>query len=295
MAVSYSPIGRGAVSFGLLVASLLSLAEAEAADQKSFDHSVAVLAVFTGTQQSRLRVSEVIDAVARAARFRKALRVLNPEQMYAAQDAGLAQKVRDCGPVDACIASRMRYFDARMGLVVIVDSSLNPPLLNLRLLDTDSGKLLADKIVEAQAGRELPAQVSNYAGELFDVSGHPKIGRLLVTPSPGKTKISFVGVGPQPKPGQLRFELSPGQYQIKAQAEDYLPQTHQVNVLLGQEQHLELTLEQEQVWWKSPWFWGISGATLVAGAVTSAVLLSQDQSPCVCLTHNGKGCEICSN
>src|SRR5688572_1060429 len=116
---------------------LLLVAEAPVRSEKSKTDRLAVLPIVLGGEHGKATLSDIFNDIASAAEMRLGLRVISFEEMFVATEEGLQDRVRDCGSDTACVAARLRTFNARMGLVVVLDFSSSPPLISLQLLDTD--------------------------------------------------------------------------------------------------------------------------------------------------------------
>jgi hypothetical protein len=210
--------------------------------------------------------------------------------MFVATEEGLRDRVRDCGSDTACISSRLRTFNARLGLVVVLDFASNPPLISLQLLDTDDGRMLASSVGEVQTGAGgESASIRKGANELLEKAGYHRAGRVLVEVEPPNAHITL-GEGVDPDPGTPnRFTLAPGRYPVNAKLEGWLPAKTEVAVATGAEAKVKLALTKEQTIFDSPWFW-IGAAIGVVGGAAAVFAVTRHPSRCLCFTAPGVPC-----
>src|SRR5262245_27566429 len=109
---------------------------------------LAVVPILLSGTHGEATSASLIDDVASVAAFRLGIRLAADDQQALAASGELAERVRDCGSDNSCIATRLRAIDARFGLVVLVNLGLDPPLIGLQLLDTDELKLVGESLGE---------------------------------------------------------------------------------------------------------------------------------------------------
>ncbi len=279
---------------GALLAALGALSgsavEAEAASPRP--EKLAILPVLIAGPHGEASLSSVLADVYAAAELRVGLRLLSQEEMFVAGSSELVAKVRDCGSDTACTANRLRSFDARLGLVVVVNLAIEPPLLGLQLLDTDERRLVAESLgaVEAADGG-ISAAIRRRAAELLERAGYPQAGRLKVVVQPVNARVAIDGY--EPDRGSVgRFTLPPGRYEVRAEADGHLPGTAAAVVTGGQESSVALSLVEESSVLGAWWFWTAIGVA-VAGGTAAALVATRSTTRCLCTTLNGVGCEVC--
>ena len=279
--------GTGAL---LVLGALLGPAVAEAAPPRLRD-SLAVLPIVVEGPHGAASVSAIYDAVTRATQSRLGLRVISAEEMFVASQEGLVARVRDCGSDPSCIAAKLRMFDARMGLVVVLNFQLEPPVYSLQLLDTDEGSKVADRVGEAEDLTALLDLIFREADGLLDTAGFVKSGRLVVDVTPPRAQLRLTP-GRDPDPGTANvFTVAPGRYMVDASLEGFSSAKTEVDVRSGETRTASLSLDEQVSFWRTPWPWVAIGVA-VAGATAAAVAVSQRPDPCFCTTLNGQGC-IC--
>lgn len=253
----------------------------------SAPQSLAVVPVVLGGSDG-ITPSELYNAASDSTRERMELRLLTREEIFVASREGLAKRIQDCGTAVPCLASRLRTLDASLGLLLILNADLDPPLVSLRLLDTDK---------RTQLGSETIELASNSAGELSKVrqavasmlksAGFAASGRVLVQVTPPDAVIMWAD-GRQPDTGTPNvFTVPPGTYTISGAAEDHDTAESQVTVKAGEETTVSLQLEEKKSIASSPLLWiGVGAAALAAGGVAVwAGTRSPSRGLCVILTE----------
>ncbi|MEM7678843.1 MAG: PEGA domain-containing protein, partial [Myxococcota bacterium] len=219
----------------------------------SIDDRVAVLPI---TSPARVTSDgDIHRAVSHAVRRRMNLELLSAEEIFVANQEGLTDRVKDCGPDVPCISRRLRALNARLGLVVVLDRTLNPAVLGLQLIDTDRGELIGRTIDELDEAESALKRIEARSRELLTRAGYSEAGRLTVEVSPFKARVRIEGQKERAPGAPLTWTLPAGQYEIKADRPGFVTQTRTVDVRDGQENRLFLTLAEESSVWSSPWLW----------------------------------------
>ena len=296
---------RPVIAVAALCATLIAVAGADAAPPpagvpaataggRKVDR-LAVLPIILAGPYGEASLSSVLDDITEAARFRAGLRLVSNEEMFVASSGGLGSRVRDCGSDSMCIADRLRAFDARLGLVVVVNLALDPPLLSLQLLDTDDRKKVGESLGElVAADGGISNALRSRARKLFEDGGYGQAGRIVVEVSPPGAKIT-IGEGAEPEEGATNVYLvPPGHYAIAATADGYSDGAGEAVVTSGQETKVALLLEKDSSIVKSPWFWTVIGVAVAGGAAAAILAATRTTTRCLCTQINGVGCEICN-
>ncbi len=285
---------RRGVQIALGLVAVFAASEARAADADDYKKRLAILPIVQEGPHGAASLSAIFGAITAAAQSRAGLRVITYEEMFIASQEGLVDRVRDCGPDETCIAARLRRFNARFGMVVVIDFELNPPLLSITLLDTDASKKLGEQLGELATTDEaaIVERLEREARALLEGAGFSESGRLVVDVTPPTATLALKG-GVAPDPGTASiFTLPPGDYVVHATAEGWDPGSTNALVKGGEETRVELALKEQVVWWKSPWLWGAAGVVVV-GATTAALVVATRPNPCFCLKFRGEGCLVC--
>lgn len=275
----------------LAIASLLLLAPG-VAEAKRIDR-LAVLPIIVAGPYGEASLSSVLDDVSDAARLRAGLRLLSNEEMFVASSSGLGNRVRDCGSDTSCIVARLRTFDARLGLVVVVNLALEPALISLQLLDTDDRRKIGEVLGElTPEEKTISNAIRTRARRLFEDAGYTQAARIAVEVSPPAAKVS-AGDGVEADEGTPNvFTVPAGRYTLTGRADGYKDASSEVVVTAGQEARVVLALDKESSLFGSPWFWA-GVAVVVAGGTTAAIVATRPTTRCLCLMLDGKGCEVC--
>jgi len=128
-----------------------------------------------------------------------ALRIITNEEMFA-MSTNLSGRVQDCGSDVTCIAQKLRASDAPLGLVVVVNNALTPPLIGLQLIDTDQSILVGQSLGSPEKGETISAAIRGRARKLLEQAGFTQAGRVVVEVSPPATKITLGEDAERPLP-----------------------------------------------------------------------------------------------
>ncbi len=271
-----------------IFASLLCATQARAAQR------VAVLPVILGDQ---VRAHQIFSAVEKPGRQRRALRMSTIDDYYSFSGAQLAQKTLGCGQDVPCMAKQLLPLGAELGLLVIVNGSLEPALLSLLLIDTRGATIKRETHHELKPGAPQP-QLVTHVEALLDAVGYLRAGRLEVRVTPKNAQVvlrSLSSKAPiRPDAGAAAlFTVPPRQYQVSANLKGFAPATAQVRIQSGAASALDLELKAQRSIWRSPWLWvGVSAA--VVTAATTATILLVGKTRCVCAITADQGeCMVC--
>lgn len=266
----------------LLVASI-------AAAQTGYADRLAVLPIVTEGRHGNATLSSIFDDVAAASSRRLGLRLISYEEMFAVSQEGLGASVIECGPDSRCIASKLRTFNARMGLIVILTFDLDPPVINVQLLDTDEQKLIAETSGEL-ASNAISSGIRAKTEEVLAAAGFPLASRIVVEVQPPDARVRLEG-GVEPDKGTTNvFTLAAGNYRVIGELEGFETSSADTAVESGQTVHVELQLSKASSIVSSPWLWiGVAaGAAAIAAGI--AVGATRRVERCLCVTVGGMGC-----
>lgn len=252
---------------------------------------LAVLPVLIGA--TSLEVSIVFRGVDRASEDRP-VRVMSVDDYFFQDGQELSRRALACGEDTECLARALAVFRADLGLVVIANTDVRPPLLALVLVDTERQKVLADRFATLD-GTSFDDQLEAEVGALFEQSGLTRSGRLEILVEPADASISVAAHRRPDLDAAHRYTLAPGRYPVRARAPDHDPIERMVEIRPGEVTRLELRLKPRTTLWKSPWLWGgVITAVLVAGTVTTLVLTQDGPANCLCVIGaNDESCLRC--
>lgn len=283
---------REPVTLVRAVIAMMLLAGASPAFAGDKTARLAVLPIIIAGPHGEASLSSVLADVSDAADRRLGIRLISQEEIFVAGSGDLGKRVRDCGSDIACIANRLRAFDARFGLVVVVNLVLDPPLISLQLLDTDERRLVAQSTGELESGVRVSAAIRRRANTLLNDAGYSKAGRVIVDVTPAAARVTLNGeIEPDEGKGNV-FTIAAGRYDVQASADGFDPATGVAVVLADKVVHVPLMLEEQTSVFGSVWFWAVVGAA-VAGGTTAAIVATRPTTRCLCTTINGIGCEVC--
>lgn len=273
---------------GLLAATALLLGTPEPRGPER----LAVLPVLLSAQD-HASAKTVFDAVSQAAHLRPGLRVMSIDDYYFHEGQALAKRVLGCGADAGCMAQQLAPFDARLGLVIVVNGELSPPLVSVLLLDGERAAMAAQWAgqVEGRITEHIRAQVA----EQLDAQGFTQSGRLVVDASPSQATLRVGDTAPDLGTGNT-FTLPPGQYTVRGLAEGYLSGEQPAQVVAGEERRIQLELRPEpDSIWSSPWLWVGVGVVAAGAAATAVAVSAGGGDTCLCVQTRGMmdcgGCE----
>lgn len=240
-----------------------------------------------------MTTSEVFRLVSARTRRRPTVRLMSIDEFFFYDGGQRADRVLACGSDTRCLARQLAPFRADLGVVVIVNGQLDPPLVGVITIDTHRARLVAERFVQTQRPQLKPTMTAVLADH-FDRAGHPEWARLEVQVDPAGAEIR-IAPGFRPQQGRPNaFEVPPGVYRVIAEQDGYRPAEAQVVVTAGQTTPLALRLEEDRAWFDSPWFWVGTAAVVVTAATVTTVLLTRSESTCGCiLTQDQPVCPPC--
>ena len=272
-----------------LVSLCLLLTSGAGAYAKPQPSNLAVLPVINQAQRKH-PVSTIFKGVGEAVRTRN-IRAMSVDDYFFQDGRELSKQARSCGEDTQCLARVMSTFQADLGLVVLVDQQLKPPLLALLLLDTQNGKALAEHY-GSLTKKNIDLQIKTHAEQLFEVAGYLQTGQLSIRVQPSSASLYVKDV--LKAPGRHTFPV--GVYTIRAHAPNHHDLIRDIRLKGGDILELDLKLKPEKrSLLKSPWFWiGVGVVVVAAGVATGVSAASQGSTPCLCIESSmGEDCFSC--
>jgi hypothetical protein len=265
-----------------------SLAIAQTGDT-GYANRLAVLPIVTEGPNGTATLSSIFDDVTAATSRRIGLAVISYEEMFAVQE-NVGASVLECGPDTSCIASKLRSFNARMGLVVILTFDLDPPVVTIQLLDTDDQKLLAETSAELPPKDEkrISGRIREKIDEVLNQAGFTRASRIVVDVNPPSARVRLGTLDPDKGTTNV-FTVGAGTYRIQAELEGWATAETETTVATGETVHVDVEMQEESSILASPWLWVGVGAG-VAAIVTGVVLGTRKVERCACVTIGGMGC-----
>lgn len=237
----------------------------------------------------------VFDDVDRASQLRPGLRVMSIDDYYFHEGQALAKRALACGSDMTCTAKQLEPFAARLGLVVVVNGELDPPLVSLVLLDSARGAVAAQWAGQVGGGRSgVQTEIVRRTAEMLEGQGFVQHGRLKVRVRPDEATVQVdAEIGPDLGTPDT-FTLAPGPHDIVATAAGHTTSRATATVLAGQETEVTLELEPSSSVWSSPWLWVGLGAVVAGAAAATAVVVSGQSPTCLCVqTRDMMDCSGC--
>lgn len=282
-------MSRLSAGSALGLASLALALTARPADART--DRLVVLPVIIEGPHGKAGISSIFDAVSDVAAMRVGLAMVPNEELFLQREE-VTNRVRECGSDTQCMVSRLRAFDARLGLVVTVNLELDPPLVSLLLADTDELRVVAE-VIEEVPGGNVSDFIRVQVKKLLDDLQYVRAGRIVVQidpPEAGRAQIK-VGEGLEADRGAPNvFTVAPGSYPVSARLDGWSSASAEAEVSGGEETRIRLTLEEQKSLFESPWFWVVVGAVAVGGASTAIALGTAETTRCLCVTIGGAGC-----
>ncbi len=223
-------------------------------------------------KSAAVSVEEVERVVLELATFVPGLNVLPPERKQIFSSA-----LAKCGSDVACVADVARKAGVDRVLMIVLEAGVEPIIGSMQLVDAASGQLAGSSVVELDPSpAPIARPIRGAASEVFDATGLTLGGRvtLAVTPLEAIVETTLDRVGPATFLGPV------GVHTIHVSAPGHSDLEQSVELVRGTEIGLSLELQSSSLF-TSPWTWVVIGGVVVAGAVTSAVLLSRNDG-CVC-------------
>jgi hypothetical protein len=258
---------------------------------------LAIVPIIIPSGSNVITMSSVFTDVLRATERRRGIRALSFEEMSAGETNATLGHVRDCGTDAGCLSERLSPFGAKLGIIVLVNLSAEPPIVSIRLLDREAKRIIATATgpVRAQT-EEISSTIRDWTKKLLTQAGYAPVSRLEVHPTPADALVRLVGSSTIGENAFTNvFELPAGRYEVHAEREGYEPKTQAIE--LGDSDDRQISLELEEVRHTilaSPWFWTAIGLAIVAGASTTTYVLTRKSSAvCVCSGLSDSMCRGC--
>jgi hypothetical protein len=173
----------------------------------------------------------------------------------------LERDLRDCRANAACFAARIGRENIAKGVFVVVDQTVEPPLLTAELIDVTT-----EKSVRAFVELRPEVKIEEMVRKLFTDAGGEAWGRVVVETEPIATPVDIAGARvDRERPGA--YFVPPGRVEIHARHADFEDADAEVEVRAFEDAKVALTLDPRTSIVESPWLWiGVAaGALAVAG------------------------------
>lgn len=211
---------------------------------------------------------------------RTSLKVLGDDQARQRYGAGLDADVVACDGEARCIGRIGKKLEVAEIMVIGV-SELGDVILTVQRIDSDTGKV-ATRLAEALAADSAPEddQLAAYLERVLPAEDFVRFGTIVIKVNVGGADVIVGGVprGTSPIP-DLRVP-APATYPIEVKKLGY--QTFRAEVDVPPDANLKVNATlikpgQGGGAWYSKWYVAAAAGVIVAGAATSAYLLSRDR------------------
>jgi hypothetical protein len=227
----------------------------------------------------------VHDACAHVASFAARLIPLSRSEMLQGE---LDEELRDCGSDARCISARLEAAEIDLGAILVVNLAVEPPLITMRLIDTERRAVLAERATAVARGdRTLAQLVSSEFAELLERGGHPALGKLIVEAAPVEAQVKIETAPDARLSAPGAFILPPGRHRITASADDHADTSTSVLVERLRESRIAMRLEEDAAIWESPWFWAAVAGAAAAGVAAGLIVLGGEDRLTICQTRDG--------
>ena len=190
------------------------------------------------------------------------------------------------------MARQLAPFQADLGLVVIVNGQLDPPLVGVLTLDTQTERLIAEKYEQVERAR-LSSTLRATIADHLDRAGHPRWARIDVRVAPTNATIALSPAYPAEIGRPNMFVVPPGTYTVRADLADHAGASATAAATAGATTEVSLELVKERAWYESPWVW-VGAAVVVGAAVAATTIALQPETTCGCvITADRPTCPPC--
>ncbi len=242
--------------------------------------SAAELAVFpvVKTEAGDISADAVHARVEAIATQRAGIEVVSRSQFLTTPRETI-RALGDCALEAACLARVARAFTARYLVVVIANTTVQPPLVGTLLIDVDEQKLVHRSLGDST----LPPlrRVDEQMDDALDAAGFERLARLTVRAEPADANVLVDTAARRDADGT--FWVAPGDVILEVRRDGFESQQRTLVATPGGEQSVDVELSRQSSLLASPWLW-IGVGVAVAAGVGAAVLVTQHEpAECACV------------
>lgn len=258
---------------------------------------LAILPAVVPGPYGQAKLESLHASLSEAAAFRVGLSVASYNEIQVDGAETIAAAIRTCGSDPNCAARTLRLSGYQLGLQVITNFALDPPLVTVALIDVAAGNNVGEVVVELSTGESIEERVAKEAAILLDQTQHRRGGRVVVEVSPQDSTVVLAGA--RPTPGTRHdYTLLPGRYRLEVLHQGFVSDTRELEVVAGQAQAVSVQLSavvvEEAPLLASPWFWGALGVVVVGAATATVLVVTHEPTPsCLCIGAAGGVCGAC--
>lgn len=192
----------------------------------------------------------------------------------------VTRQLGDCALEAECLARVARAFTARYLVVVVANTSLEPPLVATLIIDVDEQKLLHRAV-----GREPdPALLTRIEAQLeaaFDAAGFARLAKITVVAEPEDATVDIPTSVRRDDEGV--FWVAPGDVELEVKRAGYETEHRALTLDSGGAQTIDVRLNPEGSVLSSPWLWLGVGVAVAAGVGAAVFVTRSDPAECVCV------------
>ncbi|MBI4817281.1 MAG: PEGA domain-containing protein [Deltaproteobacteria bacterium] len=270
---------------------LASSAFAEPKPDPKRVRKAALVPVVLGDDRGDAHLSVMNAKVGDAFKQRLGVRLVSSEELFVVHGT-ISNAVQSCGADTRCTSAELRKVGADLGLVAVVNLVVDPPLIALRLVDAKTETVIGSATDSSRIGAEAVGEsLRQRASQLLDDAGFGLGARVVFETIPPGAHVEVQGFDADAGAPNVFF-VPPGTYRVKASQEGYTALETELTAAPGETIHRALELSEDASLVQSPWFWAGIGV-VVAGAVTTAIILAQPGDRCICVALPGAPCPPC--
>lgn len=243
---------------------------------------IALVTVVAGPALDARGVERAVEA---AVERRRDLRLV-----LAADVGSLAgTRLRDCGPDAACLSEVLRETTVPLALMVVVNTRVQPPVVAVRAVGALRGRPVRAEELGVPPGATTAQAVEQGSARVLEQLGFLRWAHVVIRAEPETASASVL------EPALARDEagpglwLPPGPARLRIDAPGHSAEELRLEVAAAEDRTVDITLEPENPWWRSPWFWSAVGLGVAAG-VTGTVLTLTSGDRCACVGHPSAPC-----
>lgn len=260
------------------LALLLTLVAAEAAPAR-----VAIVPI-VGAQE-RADITNVVEVVGDEVAKHLKVEPTEVDELYGS-DVDVLSEVPRCGGNANCVRGALTRFGADVGLVVVLNRRIDPPIVQIELVPgRDPKQRVGTAPTSVGAGETEEAVLRRLTLEVLEKSGYTVAAQISVKPEPADATVTLDS-DKKDRRGPQIFKVGPGAHRVDVTRVGYRPFEQTKTLASGERWDLVATLEAEPEdgsLWSSPVLWGVVAAVVVAGAVVGTVAATSSGTDQVCI------------
>lgn len=265
---------------------------------------LAILPTVVDGPHGAASAGEVFEAARRGVGVRLELETLGYDALFLQGATSRVTEAARCGSDEACVIRVLGEAGAELGLRVVTNFALEPPLVTVSLLSVDADVPARSAVRQADASGWARA-LEQACAQLLEEAGSQPAGRLVVRTEPADLTVEVLGPGPARREGPGVFRVAPGRHRVRAVDASGRAVDGAAVITAHQTTELPLVLgpppaavaEDDGSVLGTWWFWTGVGV-LAAGAATAALIAADPfgggSTPgCVCVTTPAGPCGSC--